>query len=109
MDFMPSLFSLDHRVRPPQHVRRNYDTKLLGGFQIDDKVKLCRLFNRKIRRSRTLQDLVHVDCGAPEYVRKVCGIRHKIAGLYIHPLVVHRWEPTFGREVDYPLSVGIEE
>ena len=33
-------FLLDHRVRPRQHVRRNRETNLLSGFEIDDELEL---------------------------------------------------------------------
>jgi hypothetical protein len=43
---------LDHFVRPHQHVRRNRETDLLGRFQINDKLKLHRLLDRKVGRLR---------------------------------------------------------
>ena len=38
--------SSDDFVRPHQHVRRNYKTNLLRGFEVDDEFKLRRLLNR---------------------------------------------------------------
>jgi hypothetical protein len=38
------LCSLDHLIRSGQHVGRNREADLLGGFQIDDELKLRRLF-----------------------------------------------------------------
>jgi len=47
-----SLFTrhdlLDHFIRPRQHIRRNRQADLVGGFQINDQLKLYRLLNRKI-------------------------------------------------------------
>jgi hypothetical protein len=39
------LASFDHFIRPHQHVRRNRDADLLGRLQVDDQLKLCRLFD----------------------------------------------------------------
>ena len=36
----------DHFIRPHQHVRRNRQADLLGGFQIDDELELRRLLDR---------------------------------------------------------------
>src|SRR5688572_11509726 len=41
--------SSDYLVRPCQDVRRNREADLLCGFQIDDQLKLSRLFDGKIR------------------------------------------------------------
>ena len=44
-----NLKSLDHSVRPRQHVRRNRQADLLGSFEIDDELELLWLLHRKIR------------------------------------------------------------
>ena len=59
--FLPSL---DHLVRSHQHVRRNRQADLLGGFQIDDELKLRRLLDRKVGGLGALEDLIHVSGGA---------------------------------------------
>ena len=53
-------FSLDHLVRPRQHVRRNRQADLLGGFEIDDQLKLRRLLDGKIGRLGAFEDFVNV-------------------------------------------------
>ena len=50
----------DHLVRPHQHVRRNRQTDLLGGFEIDHELELLRLLDRKISGLGALQNFVHV-------------------------------------------------
>ena len=40
--------SFDHFVRPCQHVWRNCQAYLLGSFQIDDELKLCRLLYGRV-------------------------------------------------------------
>jgi hypothetical protein len=42
------LVLLNHPVRPRQHIRRNRHADLLGGFQIDDELELCRLLHGQI-------------------------------------------------------------
>ena len=38
----------DHSIRSRQHIRRNRQADLLGGFQIDHKLELLRLLDRKV-------------------------------------------------------------
>ena len=45
LDRLTAYLSLDHLVRPRQHVRRNRQADLLGGFQIDHELELRRLFH----------------------------------------------------------------
>jgi hypothetical protein len=40
--------SFDHSIRSRQHIRRNRQADLLGGFEIDDQLELLRLLDRKI-------------------------------------------------------------
>jgi hypothetical protein len=42
------LFSLDHSIRSRQHIWRNDKADLFGGFEIDDQLKLGRLFDRQV-------------------------------------------------------------
>src|ERR1041384_7009894 len=42
------IASLDHPVRPCQHVGRNREADLLRGFQIDHQLELRRLLDRKV-------------------------------------------------------------
>ena len=43
-----SKISFDDPVRPHQHVGRNRQADLLGGFQIDDELELGRLLDGEI-------------------------------------------------------------
>jgi hypothetical protein len=56
-------FSLNHLIRSRQNVGRYRQTDLLGGFEIDDELKLCRLFDGEIRWLGAFQNLVHVGSG----------------------------------------------
>src|SRR5512138_1945661 len=63
--------SLDHSIRPRQHVGRNGETDLLGGFEIDDQLELRRLFDRKVSGFCAFQNLVDIDRGASKEVSLV--------------------------------------
>jgi hypothetical protein len=39
---------LDHLIRPREHIRRDRQADLLGGFQVDNKLELCRLLDGKV-------------------------------------------------------------
>jgi len=43
--------SLDHPVRSHQHVQRNRQADLLGGFEINHELELGRLFDHKFTDS----------------------------------------------------------
>ena len=62
-EFISILASLDDLVRPRQHVRRNRQANLLGRFKIDDELKLCRLFYRKIGWFRAFVNFIDVSSG----------------------------------------------
>src|SRR6185503_21104514 len=66
-----NLQSLNHLVRPRQHVRRNRETDLLGGFEIDEQLEFSRLLHRKIGGFGALKDFIDVSGGAPMHVQKV--------------------------------------
>ena len=59
-----SALSFYDLVRSRQHVRRNRQTDLLGGFEVDDEFELGGLLDRKIRGLGAFQDLVHIRGGA---------------------------------------------
>lgn len=42
--------SPNYPVRPRQHIRRDRQADLLGGFEVDDEFKLDRLLDGKISR-----------------------------------------------------------
>ena len=51
----------DNSVRPRQHVRRNRQTDLLCGFEIDYKFEFFRLLDGKSAGFAPFQDFVHVN------------------------------------------------
>ena len=55
---------LDHLIRPRQHVRRNRQADLFGGFEIDDELKPPGLLDRNIGRIGAFQNLIDEEGGA---------------------------------------------
>src|SRR5215831_20426308 len=51
---------LDDLVRPHQYIRRNRQSDLFGGFEIDDVFELCRLLDGQICRLGTFENLVDI-------------------------------------------------
>ncbi len=59
-EFNSILALLDYLIRSHQHIWRNRNTDLLGSFQIDHKLKFCRLLYRQIGGLRSLENLIYV-------------------------------------------------
>src|SRR5262249_10900565 len=89
----------NHLIRSCQHVRRNRQTDLLGGFEVDDELELRRLLHREISRLGAFQNLVHIRGSASEQVGGVRAIVHESAGFRIVWLWVNRREPVLCRQV----------
>ena len=71
-------------------IRRNRQTDLLRGFEIDHQLELRRLLHRQIGRLGSLQDSVHEICDAPVTVREVRPVGHEPTGIYSFSVAVHR-------------------
>ena len=84
--------SPDHSVRSRQHIWRDRQADLLGGFEIDDELKLLRLLDGKVSGLGAFEDLVHVSCRAPVQVRGIRPVVHEAA--VIHPCCVR----VYGRD-----------
>ncbi len=64
--FLIFTFALSYDpIRPRQHIRRDHHTDLLGGLQVDYKLKLRRLLNGNIGGFCAFQDFVDKVSGAP--------------------------------------------
>src|SRR6266576_39255 len=77
------IFSLDHLIRPHQHIRRNRQANLLGSLKIDHELKLLWLFHREVRGLGAFQNLVHIRGGTAVLIGYIGCIRHKESCLYV--------------------------
>src|SRR5215813_5495116 len=103
------LFSLDNFVRSHQHIRWNRQADLLGRFQVDDELKLRRLFHRQISRLCAFQNLVHIDGDPTIQVGIAWTVVHKPPLIHIFWSAVDRREPALYREVRNLSSVKIKD
>ena len=70
--------SSDHLIRSRQHVRRNRQTNLLGGFQINNQLEFGRLLDGQVGRFSSFENLVHIVCEAPVLIVVVRRVGHKV-------------------------------
>jgi len=80
--------SLNHPVRPRQHIRRYGQADLLSRFQIDHQLELRGSLHRHIGRLGSLQDSVHVGGDASVAVREVRPLVHEPTSIYSCSVVV---------------------
>jgi len=74
--------SLYHSIRPRQHVGRDCEADLLGGFQIDHQLELSWLLDGQVSRVSALQDLVNIHGRASPQVRSVRSIAHQAPSVH---------------------------
>src|SRR6266404_1583081 len=86
------LFSLDHLIRSHQHVRRDRQADLLGGFQVDHQLELRRLLDGKIGGLRAFQNLVYIRSSAPVQVGYTHAIGHEPTVFHVPPIGENRWQ-----------------
>jgi hypothetical protein len=89
--------SLDHPVRPRQHVARNRQADLLRRFQVDHKFELRRLLHREVSGLGTFENLVDISGGAVEQVWEASAIGHKATCVNELSDAVHRREPMLAK------------
>src|SRR5215471_5270207 len=76
-----SPFSLDYFICSRQHIRRDRQANLFGGFEIDDQLKLGRLLDRDVGGFAALQNLIDLGSSPPPQVLTVRAVRHETTGI----------------------------
>ena len=93
--------SPDYLVRPRQHVRRNRQADLLGGFEIDDQLELRRLLDRKIGGFCAFEDFIYIHRGAPISLRQAWRITHQTTSRHPWSLHIDCRQAAFSRDQGY--------
>ena len=70
---------LDDFVAPDEDGLRDSEAQRFGGLQVNDEIKICGLFHRKIGGLRALEDLVDEDCGSFVHCAEVGTVGHETA------------------------------
>src|SRR5215471_10786372 len=92
---LPSAYCLlNHFIRTRQHGWRDCQTDLLGGFQIDNELKLRRLLNRKIARVGAFENLIHVGSRTAIQIANIHTIAHKRTYIHKFSSVIYRRDPA---------------
>jgi hypothetical protein len=100
------IVSLDHPIRSRQHIRRDRQANLLGRFQIDRKLELCRLLNRQVCRLSPFENFVHEVRGAPHRIMTAGGIGNQATVFDKRSSPTHRWKPVLLRKAQELHSIG---
>src|SRR5262249_39738173 len=80
-----SATSLNNLVRTLQYRLWDREAKCLGRLEVDHELEFRRLLDREVGWPRTLEDLIHVNPGAPPLIRQAWPVRHQASGLHILP------------------------
>src|SRR5215475_6506033 len=73
--------SLNQLIGAQQQRFGNFQSKRLGGGEVDDEMELSRLLDRDVARLRPAQNFVDEFGGAPELIREVWAVGHERSGL----------------------------
>src|SRR5262245_39269849 len=90
---------LTHSIRSCQHIRRNRQADLLGGFQVDNELKFLRLLHRQVGSLGAFQNLVYIGGGPAIQVGIAHAVEHEPPVFHIFWPVVYRRESALYREV----------
>ena len=104
---LPRLF--DHLGCLEEDQRGDRDPKGLGGFEIDDELKVHGLLHRQVGRPGTFQELVHIDSDAPVRVSPVWSIGHQAPSYHEKSVWVERGQATRRRQRDDTANVLKEQ
>src|SRR5438094_7546792 len=90
---------LDHVVCLEEKRLRNGEAEGFRSLEVDDQLELRRLLDGQVAGLGALEDLVHVDGGAPPLVAQTGPIGHQAARLHVLRDGADRREPVPQREL----------
>jgi hypothetical protein len=100
--------SLNHLVRSRQHIGGNRQADLLGRFQIDNELELCRLLHREISGFGAFENFVDENVGAAMHIEEARRIARKATFLDVDPPRINSRNPVLERERDNGSAVSLE-
>jgi hypothetical protein len=103
-----STLLFNHLVGALRQRLRDFQAERLRGVEVDDQLELGGLLDRQLARFRALEDLVHIDRGAPEEITVIRAVAHETASLHGLLQPGHRRQPVRNRQLGHALSVGEE-
>src|SRR5215470_9915664 len=86
-----SCCSPNHLIRPVQHRLRNRETDLFRCFEIDHKLELRWLFDRKIAGLGAFKDLIYVRAEAPVHISNIRPVTHETSNFHKLLEFVYSW------------------
>ena len=92
------LVSSNHPIRPRQHIGRDREADLLGGFEIYDQFELRWLLNGHFTRICTSYNFVNIDSGAAVHIRKIRSVRREASSFNKLRKSINSWQPVFCRK-----------
>src|SRR5713226_8423539 len=89
----------DHLIGALLQRQGHVKTERLGGFEIDNEKKPCRLLDWQITRLGTLNQLVNVECRTPKEFGESFAITHQSAVRHVFTLGEYRRQSVQKREL----------
>src|SRR5215468_11072256 len=88
----------NHVVGASEHQWRHVEAQRLGGFEIDDHLKLGWRLDRQSGRRRTFEDAVDVHCRLAELCGEITAIRDQAARVRKNAIEIDRWYAVASRQ-----------
>src|SRR5258708_5728154 len=107
--FAPCSLLFDHFVRSRQHIRWNRQADLLGGFQIDHQLKLCRPLDRQVTWLCAFQNLVHVGGDSAIEFGSIRPIGYEATVFCPNRIEANGWQSILRRQIINALSMRRSE
>ena len=101
--------SLDQFFRLKEHFTWDCEAKLLRSLEIDDQFELGRPFHRQVRWISALEDLINIGGTSAGQMQTIRAVRHEATCLHKSTPTVNRRQPSPGRELNDPCSIGLHE
>jgi hypothetical protein len=103
MQQLPRLFN--HLVGELLQLQRHFDAERLGGLEVEGEDELDGPLYRQVAGLGSLQNLVHIGCGASVQVGIAWSVEHQAANLNQLTISIDPWQALLYRKVYDALAV----